>query len=122
MRGIAEVFRGNGDIGFGGTAIEEHHGTTAVFQLFGPHFGVAVFTIVIEPGKTTAAAERLRSWAPPEPSRDTKLVWYGDPEIVTAELTRPQSSLLEMCPPQARTAVDPLAVKLIAMLVELSPE
>jgi len=84
--------------------------------------GTASLMILIEPGKTTAEAERLRSWAPPPPSRETKLVWYGDPGIEIAELARPQSSLVEMCPLQARTAVDPLAVKLIAMLVALSPE
>jgi hypothetical protein len=84
--------------------------------------GTASLMILIEPGKTTAPAERLRSCAPPPPSRETRLVWYGDPEIEIAELARPQSGLLEMCPPQARIAVDPLDVKLIAMLVELSPE
>src|SRR5260370_3102849 len=84
--------------------------------------GTASLMILIEPGKTTAPAERLRSWAPPTPSRETRLVWYGDPEIETEELPRPQSGRLEMCPPQARIAVDEFAVKLTTMLMELSPE
>jgi hypothetical protein len=34
--------------------------------------GVASLTMVIEPGKMTASAERERSWLPPEPSRAIK--------------------------------------------------
>ena len=59
--------------------------------------------IVSEPGKMTAAAESERSWLPPEPSRSIRRVWYGDPEIATAEALTPQSNRVEMCPPQART-------------------
>src|SRR6266704_3344946 len=43
MSGIAEIFPRRGDIGVGGAAIEKYDGATAVFQLFGPDFGVAVF-------------------------------------------------------------------------------
>src|SRR5258708_2417595 len=43
MGGIAEVFPRDGDIGIRGTAIEQRDGATAVLQLFGPDFGIAIF-------------------------------------------------------------------------------
>src|SRR3954451_11444097 len=65
--------------------------------------GVACFTTVSEPGKMTASADSERSWLPPPPSRLTSRVWYGEPEMATAELLGPQSGRVEMWPPQART-------------------
>ena len=53
--------------------------------------GEACLMIVIDAGKITAAAESERSWLPPEPSRSMRRVWYGEPEIATAELAMPQS-------------------------------
>jgi hypothetical protein len=41
---------------------------------------------VMLPGKMTASAERERSWLPPDPSRSISRVWYGEPEMATAEL------------------------------------
>src|SRR4051795_4297491 len=84
-------------------------------------FGVAFLMTVIEPGKMTASAESERSWFPPEPSRAISRVWYGEPEIATAELFRPQSARAEMCPAQARTGLAALAVKLIVIRADLSP-
>src|SRR6266536_821898 len=80
--------------------------------------GVASLMIVIEAGKMTASAARDRSCFPvlqwPELSltpltsvphaNAMSAVWYGDPEIVTAELLTPQSTRVEMWPPQASTA------------------
>src|SRR2546421_7493871 len=77
--------------------------------------------IVSEPGKMTAAAESERSWFPPEPSRSTSRVWYGDPGMVTAELVVPQSNRVEMCPPHASTGFATLVVKVIEILADLSP-
>ena len=82
--------------------------------------GFACFRIVIEPGKMTASADKDRSWLPPFPSRSINRVWYGEPGIETAELLRPQSLLVAICPPQANTAVE-FAVKVMVMRVELSP-
>src|SRR5947207_178597 len=73
-------------------------------------FGVASLMMVIEPGKITASAESDRSWLPPEPSRSTSRVWYGDPEIEIAELPRPQSWRVAMWPPHASTGFATLAV------------
>src|SRR5262245_26089544 len=83
--------------------------------------GCASFTIVIEPGKMTAAADSERSWFPPEPSRSINLVWYGDPGIATAELPSPQSARVAMCPPHASTGFATFAVKLIVSRADLSP-
>src|SRR4051794_2341790 len=83
--------------------------------------GVACFTTVSEPGKITASADSDRSWLPPEPSRLTSRVWYGDPEIATAELFAPQSARLEIWPPQARTGFAAVAVKVTVRLALVSP-
>ena len=48
-------------------------------------------------------------------------MWYGDPVIASAELLAPQSFRVATCPPQASTGVLFAAVKVIVMLVELSP-
>ena len=42
MPGIAEVFPGDGDIGVGGAAIEQHDGAATFLQLLGPDLGVAI--------------------------------------------------------------------------------
>src|SRR5438874_6082356 len=84
-------------------------------------FGVASLMIVIEPGKTTASAESERSWFPHEPSRSMRRVWYGEPEIATAELLAPQSARAEMWPAQASTGSTWLAVNVIVSLADLSP-
>ena len=83
--------------------------------------GIASLMIVMDPGKITAPAERDLSWLPPDPSRAIFLMWYGEPEIVTAELVFPQSCREEIWPPQARTGLDTLAVNVIAILADLSP-
>src|SRR5262245_31866220 len=72
-------------------------------------------------GKITASAESDRSWFPPEPSRLSSRVWYGDPEIATAELFAPQSARVAMWPPHARTGSARLAVNVIASPADLSP-
>src|SRR6266536_1566420 len=82
---------------------------------------LASLTIVTEPRKMTASAESERSWLPPEPSRSTNRVWYGDPGMATHELFAPQSSRVEMCPPHASTGLAWVAVKVIEMRLELSP-
>src|SRR6266496_5761988 len=64
-------------------------------------FGVASLMTVIDPGKITASADSDRSWLPPDPSRSMRRVWYGEPEIATAELFAPQFCRVEMCPPHA---------------------
>src|SRR6476661_10207648 len=58
--------------------------------------GVACFTIVMDPGKVTASADNDRSWLPPEPSRSINRMWYGEPEIATAEFVGPQSPRVAM--------------------------
>src|SRR3954447_10222890 len=83
--------------------------------------GVACLMTVSDPGKITAAADSDRSWLPPAPSRASSRVWYGDPEIATAELFAAQSRRVEMWPPQARTGFAAVAVKVIVMLALLSP-
>src|SRR5437867_7252018 len=83
--------------------------------------GVASLTTVIEPGKRTASADSERSWLPPDPSRAISRVWYGEPEMATAELLAPQSARLEMWPPQARTGLATLVVKVTVMRADLSP-
>src|SRR5262249_46224594 len=82
----------------------------------------ASLMIVIEAGKMTAPADRERSWFPPVPSRSTSRMWYGEPEIDTAELSRPQFWRVAMCPSQASTGFETLVVKVIEMQVVLSPE
>ena len=77
--------------------------------------GVASLMIVIEPGKTTAAADSARSWFPPLPSSEITRVWNGSPEMVTAELSNPQSTRVEMCPPHASTGFATLALKVISI-------
>ena len=79
------------------------------------------FTIVIEAGKMTASADSERSWFPPEPSRSIRRVWYGEPEIATAELSAPQSWRVAMWPPHASTGFATLAVKVIVICADLSP-
>src|SRR6266545_3655643 len=78
--------------------------------------GDVLLMIVIEAGKMAASDESERSWLPPAPSRLTRRVWYGEPEMLIAEAPG-QSSLVAMCPPQVSTGFVTLAVKLIAMLV-----
>ena len=84
-------------------------------------FGVASLMTVIEPGKMTASAESERSWFPPLPSRSISRVWYGEPEIATAESSAPQSLRVEMWPPHASTGFATVAVKVIVILADLSP-
>src|SRR3954451_5583057 len=85
--------------------------------------GVACFTTVSDPGKTTASADRERSWLPPEPSSPMSRVWYGEPGMATAEVLAPQSARLEMCPPQASTGfgLPEATVKVSVMRADLSP-
>jgi hypothetical protein len=83
--------------------------------------GVASLMIVIDPGKTTASAERDRSCDPPDPSRSTRAVWYGEPEIATAELFKPQSERDEIWPAQASTGLSWAAVNVIVICAVLSP-
>src|SRR5215475_11552081 len=73
----------------------------------------------MKPGKMTASAESERSWFPPAPSRSINRVWYGEPEIDTAEPVRPQSVRVEMWPPQARTGLEVVATKLIVIAADL---
>src|SRR3954447_19504732 len=75
----------------------------------------------MNPGKTTAAADSERSWFPPEPSRSSSRVWYGEPEIATAELPGPPSLRVAMCPPHASTGFARVAVKEMTTLADLSP-
>ncbi len=82
---------------------------------------VVFFTMRMKPGKMTAAADSERSWLPPAPSRSIRRVWYGEPEMATAELLRPQSLRLAMWPPQARTGLATMAVNVIVIRRELSP-
>src|SRR5574338_1706520 len=84
-------------------------------------FGIASLMIVRDPGKITASTESERSWLPPEPSRSTRLVWYGEPGIATAAAFAPQSARVEICPPQASTGLATLAVNVMVMLAFLSP-
>src|SRR5204863_620101 len=72
-------------------------------------------------GKTTAELDNPRSWLPPTPSSPSTRMWNGEPVMATAELVMPQSFRLAMWPPQASTGAADAAVKLIVMLVELSP-
>src|SRR4051794_26126263 len=71
--------------------------------------GVASLIIVMVAGKMTAAADSDRSWLPPAPSRFRSRVWYGAPEMLTAELPAPQSFRVAMWPPHARTGLATLA-------------
>src|SRR3954447_5344667 len=82
--------------------------------------GVACLMIVIDAGKITASSDSERSWLPPEPSRSIRRMWYGDPEIVTAELARPQSARVAIWPPQARTGFATAAVNVTAIWADLS--
>src|SRR6266567_6385509 len=84
-------------------------------------FGVASLMTVIDPGKITASADNERSWLPPDPSRSTRLVWYGEPEIATAELLAPQSCRVEMWPAHARTGFAWLALNVSVIEAEVSP-
>src|SRR5262245_14710132 len=72
--------------------------------------GTASLMIVIDEGKITASAESERSWLPPFPSRSRSRMWYGEPEMDTAELPAPQSARVAMWPPHARTGFATLAV------------
>src|SRR5437660_5804030 len=60
-----------------------------------------------------AAAFSERSWLPPDPSRSSRRMWYGEPEIAPALLPAPQSIWEAMWPPQATRAVALVAVKLM---------
>jgi hypothetical protein len=87
--------------------------------------GTVSLTTVIVAGNTTASAEMDRSCFPvlQRPGLHVNAMsamWYGEPGIETAEFARPQSRRFEMCPPQAMTALGPVAVKVILMLVLLS--
>src|SRR5215212_5161471 len=84
-------------------------------------FGVACLTTLIEPGKTTASFESERSWLPPLPSRSTRRMWKGEPEMLTAERLAPQFGRVAMWPAQARTGFAPDAVNVIAIRADLSP-
>src|SRR5436190_18596885 len=77
--------------------------------------------MVMAPGKITASFEIERSWLPPVPSRSMGRVWYGEPGMASAELLAPQSSRVEMCPPQASTGLATLAVKVRVIRADLSP-
>ena len=88
---------------------------------------VVFFTMWMKPGKMTASAESERSWLPPEPSRSTRRVWYGEPGMVMAASVSPQPPeplpvfRCAMWPPHARTGFATLAVKWILMAADLSP-
>src|SRR5438034_10756497 len=84
-------------------------------------FGNVFFTMWMNPGKTTASADNERSWLPPEPSRPTSRVWYGEPVMATAEFRSPQFGREAMWPPHARTGFATLAVKVIVIRADLSP-
>src|SRR5438874_12327505 len=79
------------------------------------------FTIVTDDGKMTASLESDRSWLPPLPSMSSSRMWYGEPVIATADAPDPQSGRVAMWPPQARTGVATLVVKVSVIDVELSP-
>src|SRR6266536_2262120 len=77
--------------------------------------GFAFLTIVIDAGNITASDERARSWLPPEPSRPIRRVWNGEPLIAEAEVPIGQNRWSAICPPQARTTVACVALKVIAI-------
>lgn len=59
-------------------------------------------------GPATAAAARARSCEPVlAPSRESRAMWYGEPETALAELPTPQSSAEAMWPPQVSTTFHP---------------
>src|SRR4051794_5053441 len=85
-------------------------------------FPPVVFLMMwMKPGKMTASADSDRSWLPPDPSRSSSRVWYGEPEMVTAELPGPQFCRVAICPPHASTGFARAAEKVITMLADLSP-
>src|SRR5262245_10412093 len=65
--------------------------------------GLASFTTVIDPGEMTALALSERSWLPDLPSMSMSRMWYGEPEMSTADGAPGQSSRVDMCPPHAST-------------------
>src|SRR5438552_3239916 len=81
----------------------------------------AFLITVIFAGKVTASLDSDRSWLPPEPFRSTSRVWNGEPAIDTAELVAPQFSRVAMWPPQARTGLARVGVKVIVIRADLSP-
>jgi hypothetical protein len=95
-------------------------GVAVKLKLVGPS-GMASLMMVIEPGKTTASLESERSWLPPEPSSPSNRMWYGEPEMVTAELVEPQSWRVEMWPPQASTGLLVVAVNVSVSCADVSP-
>jgi hypothetical protein len=48
-------------------------------------------------------------------------MWYGEPEIDIAELFKPQSVRVAMCPPQASTGFATVVVNVRVIRVSLSP-
>src|SRR5260370_27956759 len=60
--------------------------------------------------KKIAEAERARSWLPmPVVSIESRIMWYGEPLMLVAELPVPQASWDAIWPPHARTTVHPPA-------------
>src|SRR5262249_12421145 len=82
--------------------------------------GLASLMTGMRAGKVAASLESERSWLPPLPSRAIRRVWNGEPEMATTELADPQSGRRAICPPQVRTALAAVALKLMVMRVELS--
>ena len=70
----------------------------------------------------TASAESERSWLPPEPSRSIRRVWYGEPGMRPRNSPCPSPGATAMWPPHARTGLATLAVKVIVIRADLSPE
>ncbi len=63
----------------------------------------------------TAEAFIERSWLPPEPSRSSTRMWYGEPLMAPALLPSPQLSCAPTWPPQAITTVSLVEVKEIVI-------
>jgi hypothetical protein len=87
---------------------------TTVPKASGPETAIPVellITVVERVGvKKIAEAERARSWLPmPVVSIESRIMWYGEPLMLVAELPVPQSCCEAMWPPQARTTVHPPA-------------
>jgi hypothetical protein len=75
------------------------------------HGALLTSTVVeIVGAKKIAEAARARSWLPmPVVSIESRIMWYGEPLMLVAELPVPQSCWEAMWPPQARTTVQPAA-------------
>ncbi len=78
-------------------------------------FVSASLTIVIDAGKYTAAVDNERSWLPPRSCGPSSRMWYGDPLIATAEFSSPQAKRVAMRPPQAKTGLATVGVKVITI-------